>query len=182
MNPARTGIFRLAADLCRLRAGPQDLPYSPRLLVLLLVSALALDGVTGALLGDAEDALAHSLLGIAVVFGLTWFTLQLRGHPARFVQSASALAGAGIAISLAQLPVALLIELPTDAAALAALAHDPLQVALRWLLLATLAWQVLVNAHILQHAAGIRRGFAVVLVISWLVAYWMFERLLFGVT
>lgn len=165
-----------------MRAGPQDLPYSPRLLILLMASALALDGFTGALLGDAGDALAHSLLGIAVVFGLAWVELALRGHAARYVQSALALVAAGIAVALAQLPIALLIELPKDADAVAALARDPLQVALRWLLLATLVWQVLVNAHVLQQAVGMRRGFAVAHVVAWLAAYWALERLLFGTT
>src|SRR5690606_24812874 len=99
---------------------------------------------------------------------------------ARYVQTATALAACGLAVSLLQVPIAFLIETPREAAALEALARDPLQVALRWLLLASLVWQVLVNAHVLRQAVEIRRGIAIVHVVAWLIAYWALERLAFG--
>lgn len=180
MAPAFREFVRTVADLCRLRGGPQDLPHSPPLLAALVVASIVLDGLTGGLLGNAGDALAHSMLAAAVVLGLAWVELAVRGHSARYVQTATALAACGIVVSLAQLPLALLIELPKDDAAVQELARDPLQVLLRWFLLASLVWQVLVNATILHQAVEIRRGIAIAHVLSWLIAYWALESLLFG--
>lgn len=179
MQPPIPDFVRLVADLCRLRRGPQDLPYSPRLLVLLIAAVTVLDVLVGGLLGDDGGALAHSLLATGVVLGFAWLELALRGRRERYVQTASALAAGGLAISLAQLPIAWLIEpiAETDAAAAAL---GPLQLLLRWLALATLVWQVLINANILRHAIESRFGLALVHVTSWLVAYWGLERLLFG--
>lgn len=180
MAPALPEFVRCVADLCRLRGGPQHLPHSPGTLAGLVAAAIALDVLAGGLLGDAGDALAHSMLAAIVVLGLAWIELAIRGRAARYVQTATALAACGIVVSLAQMPVALLIEMPKDDAAVAALARNPLQVALRWLLLASLVWQVLVNAHILRQAVEIRRGIAIAHVVTWLIAYWALERLVFG--
>lgn len=173
-------FVRLVADLCRLRRGPQDLPYSTSLLALLIVAVTVLDVLIGSLLGDAGDAFAHSLLSTVVVLGLAWLELALRGRRERYVQTASALAAGGLAISLAQLPIAWLLEPAPGADAANAAALDPLQMALRWLVLATLVWQVLVNANILRHAIECRFGLALLHATSWVIAYWALESLLFG--
>ncbi|MBO9662193.1 hypothetical protein [Dokdonella sp.] len=180
MAIASSDFVRLVADLCRLRRGPQDLPHSPTLLAWLIGAVLALDVSIGGLLGDGGDALAHSLLTTGVVLGLAWLELALRGRRSRYVQTATALCACGLAISLTQLPIAALIELPAAGGADEALALGPWQALLRWLLLATLIWQVFVNANLLRHAVEIGFGFALAHATSWLVAYWVLESLLFG--
>ena len=62
----------------------------------------------------------------------------------------------------------------------AAVAIEPAQALLRWAWLAILAWQVLVYAHIMRLAMDSRFGFALVLVATWLVAYWSLDSVLFG--
>ncbi len=51
---------------------------------------------------------------------------------------------------------------------------------LRWLALATLIWQLLVNAHILRHALDSRFGIGLLLALSWVIGYWALESVLFG--
>lgn len=177
-----TRLVRLVAELCRLRGGPQDLPHSPALLVRLVAAAVALDTLLGSVLGDGGDAFAHALLAAGVVLGMAWLELAVRGRRSRYVQTATALCACGLAISLAQVPIAALIELPASDGAADALALGPLQILLRWLVLAMLVWQLLVNANILRHAVEIGFGLALVHATTWLIAYWALERLLFGKT
>jgi hypothetical protein len=180
LPPLRDGLVARVLDLCRLRGDPQDLPYSPALLVRLLVVATALDGLAGSILGEAGDGLLHSLLANVVVFGLCGVALAIRGLGNRYVQTAIALAGSGIVVSLAQLPIiALIVPIVAPAPGAAAVAIDPAQALLRWAWLATLAWQVLVYAHIMRLAMDSRFGFALLLVATWLAAYWSLDSILF---
>lgn len=175
-----TRLVRLVAELCRLRGGPQDLPHSPTLLVWLIAAAVALDTLLGSLLGDG-DGFWRALLSTGVVLGLAWIALAMLGRSARYVQTATALVACGVLISAAQLPIAALMEpLPAPAAGEPFPAIAPFQALLRWLALATLVWQVLVNAHVLRHALDSRFGVGLLLALSWVVGYWALERVLFG--
>lgn len=180
MPPLRDGLVTRVLDLCRLRGDPQELPYSPTLLVRMLVVATAIDGFTGSILGEGGEGLLHSLLASVVVFGLCWVALAIRGLGNRYVQTAIALAGSGIVVSLAQLPIIALIDpIVAPSPGAAAVAIEPTQALLRWAWLATLGWQVLVYAHIMRLAMNGRFGFALVLVATWLVAYWSLDSMLF---
>jgi len=181
LHPLRDGLLARILDVCRLRGDPQDLPYSPSLLVRMLVIATAIDGFGGSILGGAGDGLLRSLLSSVVVFGLCAIALAIRGLGNRFVQTAIALAGSGIVVSLAQLPIlALIVPIAAPAPGTVAVAIDPAQALLRWAWLATLVWQVLVYAHIMRLAMDSRFGFALLLVATWLVAYWSLDSVLFG--
>jgi hypothetical protein len=181
-RPFRDRLGRRVLALCRLRGDPQDLPYSPALLAAMLVVATTIDTLAGDIHGDARDGLVRSLLSTVVVFGLCGIALALRGLGNRYVQTATALAGSGIVVALAQLPILLLvvpIAVPSASGG-ADTAIDPLQALLRWALLATLAWQILVYAHIMRLAMDSRFGFALALVVTWLVAYWSLDSVLLG--
>jgi len=181
LHPLRDGLLARILDVCRLRGDPQELPYSQSLLVRMLAIATAIDGFGGSILGEAGDGLLRSLLSSVVVFGLCAIALAIRGFGNRYVQTAIALAGSGIVVSLAQLPIlALIVPIAAPAPGAAAVAIDPAQALLRWAWLATLAWQVLVYAHIMRLAMDSRFGFALVLVATWLVAYWSLDSVLFG--
>lgn len=166
--------------LFRFRGVPQDIDYSPALLVLLLLATSAIDALGGALLGDASDGMAHSLLASAVILGLCGVALALRGLRHRYVQTATALLATGIVVSLVQLPILGLLGPFVDAAILSSadMAWNLFQMLLRWAGLATLVWQVLVYAHIVRHAMDSRFGFALALVVTWMVANWALADLL----
>lgn len=176
MRMSVSSLASLAAGLCRFRTAPQDLPYSPSLFAALAVAAVALDGFVGATFDDAGDAFARAVLGTAVVLGLCRVALAIRRLPQRYVQTASALLLCGLAVSLVQVPLVLLLEpLPAGATAPA----SPLQMLLRWALLATMVWQLVAFAHIMRHAIEARFGLALMLVASWMVAAFALDRLLF---
>lgn len=167
-------LARLTVALCRGRAGPQDFPHAPRLLAGLFMGGLLLDLLIGSLLG-VGDALARSLLAGAIVLGLCWVALAIRHVRNRYMQTASALLACSVAFSLLQLPLALLLG-PVPATA----PWSASQVALGWITLGLLAWQLVVDAHIMRHAIEGSTGVAFALVLSWLVADWALERVIFG--
>lgn len=164
-------------DLCLLRGDPQDLPFSPGLLVALLVAGTALDVVVGNALDGDGNALARSLLSSLVVFGLCWVALAMRDLRNRFVQTAAALAATGIAFTLLQGGLLLIAgSFPESAKT-----SSPMHAIVGWLLYATLLWQIAVTAHIVRHAADMRPGFALALAVAWTIAVIALQNAIFGV-
>jgi hypothetical protein len=149
-------LIRYYIELCLLRRAPQDLPASTALFWTVLAVDLAVGLVVGLAAGLPLGAsLAQDLFEAALMLGALYAGLYLTRHPERFLQSASALLGSSALISLAALaPLSLnpTGSEETDAAALGAL-----------LLLAILAWSIVVTGHILRHtfAIGLGQGAAI---------------------
>ena len=169
-------MLHTIVDLCRLRGGPQDLPHAPVLLVILLGAGTALDLAIGQAMNHGDNALARSLLSSVVVLGLCWIALAIRRLPHRYVQTASALLACSLVFSLVQLPLALLAGPPPASAA----ELSSLQILLGWLTLALFVWQISVDAHIMRHAMDGSLGLAFALIVSWVLAYWALDGVLFG--
>ena len=143
--------------LCRFRRGPEDLPYSPLLLSVLLVACAVVVTVFETHLGEKPGAVAALLIGAVVAFGALFVALNLRGHRERFVQAATALAAV-------YLPFAVVIDLLAVRLPLKALyaawekhpEHPPVVTggeALLALAVVVLAvWQLCVWIHILRRA------------------------------
>lgn len=93
-------------DILGLRAGPEDLPTSPRLLIGLFVLLIALQTSLGAWLLPQEGALLPQAL-LSGLVSLGWLALVLRlfGKPERFVQTASAVLGIACAFAPIAIPV-----------------------------------------------------------------------------
>ncbi len=173
MNAAE--LARLSGQLCRLRARPQDFPHAPRLLLALWAGGVVLDGMVGQVLGLGPGALGEALLSSVVVLGLCWIALAIRHLRHRFAQAAIALLAAGLVFSVGQLLLALLAgEVPVEGQA-----PTPAQLVAGWAALGLLAWQVGVFAHVMRHAMEATYGLAFALVVSWVVAYWALDGLLF---
>ena len=168
-------LARLAGQLCVLRARPQDFPHAPRLLLALWVAGIVLDGLVGQVLGFGAGAVGEAVLSSVVVLGLCWIALAIRALRHRFVQAAIALLAAGLVFSLGQLLLALLAgDVPVEGQAPTAA-----QLVAGWAALGLLAWQVGVFAHVMRHAMEAAYGLAFALVVSWVVAYWALDGLLF---
>ncbi len=147
----RPGSFpRLIADLMRLRAGPQDVPYSPPRLVRIALLALAVDLFAAYQLDVGPAPTPRFIVAFALTFVLPWLLLTWRGRHARYVQTMLALLGTGIVFSLLFLPLASwalssgLIEVGTT--------PNPRQALFAWLILALVVWKVVVTASIWRHA------------------------------
>ncbi len=181
MNPpgAPPNLSAQVRDLCLLRGAPQDLPWSPGLLLGLLLAGTALDTAIGSSFGGDAYALQRSLLSSLVVLGLCWVALAIRRLRNRFVQTATAITAIGIAFSLMQ--GALLWGFsglpPTSASAPPTTAH----LLAGWLMFGLLLWQVAVLARIVRHAVELPNGLSIALVLCWLIAWWALDGALFGV-
>lgn len=106
---------------------------------------------------------------------LCWIALAIRHLRNRYVQTATALLACSLAFSLLQLPIALLAGPPPAGAD----ALTGLQILVGWATLAVFVWQVSVDAHIMRHAMEAPFGLAFALVVSWVLAYWALDRMLF---
>jgi hypothetical protein len=132
-----------------LRANPQDLPTSPRLLLLALAARVGLNLLdVPPDMGPVQLGIALAL-DIAVLIVMTELLLHWRGHPDRLVQTLTALAGVGALLSLIEW--------------LAVLAFSGL-VPADMIAVASLLWYFGVSGHILHHA--LERSLAVGVVLS----------------
>lgn len=152
-------------DLCLLRRGPQDLPASAVLLVVTLAVDLAV-GIVLASVGSlsAWQGLLQGAVDVLLMLALLRGALALTGRAGRFTQAATALLGSGALIGAAAvLPLAVL------SGAEEASALSPLAVLL---MLALIAWSLLVTGHILRHTFQISLGQgATIAIIYQLTAY-----------
>jgi hypothetical protein len=143
-------LVNLFVDLCLLRRGPQDLPASHALLSLALVLNVAAGLLLGRTVwGETGAALGAALLDVGVLALLLFVALRARALGNRFLQSATAMLGAGCLLTLLALPLQPLVELSE--------ASDPDAVgALLYLLY--VAWVQVVYGHVLRHALDLRLG------------------------
>jgi hypothetical protein len=157
----------LARDLLLLRRGPQDAPYAPRLLVMLvLTTVVAKAGLTTIVPGNAEigarlavAAVCASLFALLVMSALI---LQLAGRQGRYVQTATSLVLVELALSIASVPFAAMVGEPPAAGQPLA----PGQALATLGFLAVGVWGLLVRGHILRHALEIGFGRGVLLALA----------------
>jgi len=138
-------LIILILNIMRLRAAPQDLPHS-RFLMLLFVGSYLLMGIIISLL---DQTLGLSLLsaGIdtAMLVGLAYLALWIRGYQGRTVQTVTALVATGTLFEIISYPlVAYLQQTSVD---------NPSNLSI--LLLLLIIWNIAVIGHILRHAIDV---------------------------
>jgi hypothetical protein len=155
-----------------LKAGPQHMPASRSLLG---VSVL-LYTITGMLILlpalDAGPALGNMLLDIMVLVSFCYFALSMLKLTSRFVQTIAAMTLTGCVFHLLAWPVLAHIN--------SAQAQTQVATIESLLMLAMLAWQVLVNAHIFRYALEIKMGRAVALSFGYLFLSIATSQIAFG--
>lgn len=163
-------FVRTLVDICLLRAGPQDLPYSPNLLVLSLVAYGAL-GVQMAKLGVPQlNPLLFSAIDIGLLLGFVWFLLSLKGGYSRFNQTALALSGTGVLLGI------LAWALLSWQSSLVEQNASPTVSSL--LLLAHLVWNLAIIANIVRHAMAITMAWAWGVALAYFFIYMAIIRLI----
>lgn len=171
MNRRESPFVRFAflvRDICQLRRGPEDLPYSPALLGVLVAASIALDCLVDAFLDRVSNVLARSLVSTGLLLALCWIALRLRKLDNRYVQTASALvACGGIVFTLLIVPLAWIAGLSTRGQI--ELAPGP-EFLLGLAMLAVVVWNLAVNAHILRRALEASFAFAFLLALIWAIA------------
>ncbi len=133
--------------ICRLQKGPEDVPASTALFVLLLLLSLFLDFVSTRL--GLPDVRAFEILLIVIIANasilvLTAVLLQLLGYLQRVLQTLSALLGASIFITVLATPVLFGLQTRMD---------DPGGWGTMLLLLEL--WHLVITAHILRRALSV---------------------------
>lgn len=103
-------LWTLFWQLCQLRRGPEDVPYSVQLLVLVTLLDVAL-GVTGQVLAQPERlrlALSLTVLAVAMDAVALWGLLAFKRLSSRWVQGFTAIVGIDLLLGLVALPLTLL--------------------------------------------------------------------------
>jgi len=152
-------LIRFFLELSLLRRVPQDLPASSTLLGLVL----AINLVASLLVGLAADlsapiALGQGLADALLTLGLLHLALTLTRRPARFVQLATALLGAGALLSLVAVAPLMLLS-GAESRGETSLAGLPL--------LVLLFWSLLVTGHILRHGLDLHLGQGVLIAVAY---------------
>jgi hypothetical protein len=153
-------------DVILLRRGPQDMPYSPRLLALVCGASLLLQLAIAGVLAIPGDAIGAGLIGLAFNLGVLYLLLNLRGVRSRFVQAALALTGCAIVFAILSLPIVLAVggKPPTPET------MTPGQALLGMLALPVVVWKLIVDAHILRHAMNLPFAGGLLIALFWIVA------------
>lgn len=148
-------------EICLLRKGPEDIPYSLPLFVLLLLFGYLLDNLRINLLLPEVTAwqlagilLLHTLLMLLITSGLLLFF----GYRARIVQTLTTLTGTGIILSVLLLPFDYLTRLNPNNLTMFSL-----------IILAVQIWSLVIVGHILSHALSVHRLTGVIIAIGYLI-------------
>ena len=163
-------LLYLLRDICQLRRGPQDVPYSPGLLAVICMATLLLQLSIAWVFDVKGDALLAGILGLAFNLGLLHLVLTLRGLTTRFVQAACALLGCAIFFTLLVLPITLLMG------GLQTAAPDhmtPVQALLALVALPIVAWKLVVDAHILRHSLNLPFFGGLAVALFWVLATYL---------
>lgn len=172
-------LARLLIDLCLLRRGPQDLPYSPGLTRNLVLFGLLCDVLYVAAL-EVENAAPRVALGLAMALGLPYVLLAWRRRSERYAQTLGALVGTGVLFTAIFLPLALWASQHAPEPGVETLTTE--QIAAGWMVLGLLGWKLAVNGHILRQALDLPRSAGLALALGWFLLEFNLDRLLFGVS
>ena len=97
-------ILTVLLDLMRLRSGPQDLPSSRGLLIILAIIYVAQGFWAGQVINE-PDAAPRTFVAIAVQFTIIITLLRLKSQGARVQQTLTAMAGTGFLFGLLSIGV-----------------------------------------------------------------------------
>lgn len=148
-------------DICRLKAGPQDIPTGRYLLVAALFAGIIVDSFSTSILIPSLSSL--KIIQILVAYNLillvaVYLLLTVLGYAQRGMQTLTAMVGSGLLISLVLLPSLLMLNSAQEVVKSFAL-----------YILVDTVWRILVNAHIFRHAFSISLLMAMIVSMSYLI-------------
>jgi len=147
MPVPRNLLGKILGDLLAmlfLKSAPQDLPYSLRLTLQLVILYVFSGLVVLQSTLQPDDLYFGILLGLLIQFVFAYTVLAALNQKARFLQTLSAMLGVGILFNFLSWPV---FSMLADEAA-----PDSMKTAMSLLFLMLMSWEVLVKAHIFKHA------------------------------
>lgn len=154
-------LIKIFWDICRLKAGPQNLPKGHYLLISAIFAGIIVDSFASSILIpklSGSDIVmivaAYNVFLLSSVFIL----LKLIGYAERGIQTLTAIAGSGLFISLVLLPGLLMMNSVEDQVKSFGL-----------FILIDNIWRIAVIAHIFRHALSVSLLMAMILSVSYLL-------------
>jgi hypothetical protein len=159
-------------ELCIMKRGPQDLPASPAWLAAMALGYVAVGVAMGLPVYATGVAVAAAGFDLLLLLGFAAALLAWRGHPARWLQTATALTGAGFLMGVVALPIVFSIYraiLGEADATLAVLAY--------WVLV---GWIIAIYGYIFTQALSLRsRWFGLGVALGYFVLSWVTVQTVF---
>jgi hypothetical protein len=158
------GVLAAFFNLCRLRAGPQDLPYSPGLLLAVIIAEFGFSVMANNLLATAEVPPSpwRMLWAIVLTQGALYGVLRAAQKGNRFMQTALAWNAIVLVFDLLTVPMlALMGHLPAKPEEATAL-----QLALSWPMLAVIVWVCVALVRVMRQALELRTAAALLLTLA----------------
>jgi hypothetical protein len=173
MHYVEMSVLQKLLALLILKSAPQDLPYSP-LLMLQLVGIYILSGfVVLQTTLNPDDLFFGLLLGLLTQYVFVYFVLRALHRSERFVQTFCAIIGAGILFNLLSWPVFSMFSDDNIG--------ETLKPAMSLVFLLIISWEVLVKAHIFKHSLEMKMFSALALSFSLFFISVALSQLLFPV-
>jgi hypothetical protein len=148
-------------DLCLFRANPSDLPASPSLLKITLLSYFTLGVIINQLDATWLTSLFVSLADVLIMVMVAYLLLNYRGFQARYTQTLTALAGTGCCISIIGFPILWqFYQLDSEKQAVSFLLL---------LLVALLLWSLMITAQIFRYSLDVKPGTATMITIIYII-------------
>jgi hypothetical protein len=179
-------LLVVVRDILLLRRGPQDLPYSPPLLIAALLASFGISVLASASAArPGEEPAASVAVMLLLYLGFVYLLLNATQREARFVQTALAWLLVDVVFTALMLPLLTLLgpvlaQAPaaTDAAGPPALSGAQSAAFLLWLALGL--WRLFVVAHLLRQALEIRLFFAFLINLAMVMGALVVVLALFG--
>jgi hypothetical protein len=154
-------LIKIFWDICRLKAGPQDLPTGRYLLAAAVLAGIIIDSFSTSIFIPKFSAI--DTIKLVVIYNIAllvaiYFLLKLIGYAERAIQTVTAIAGSGLFISLVLLPGLLMMN-----------SVDEQVKSFAIFILIDNIWRIAVNAHIFRHALSISLLMAMILSVSYLL-------------
>lgn len=165
--PPLSIIARQVLEICLLRRGPQDLPYSQGLLVLTMTASAAVGYPAMSRFGLSDSPALDVALTLGFTLAYLHGVLTIKGLRGRFVQTASAVFGTDVVVTGLALPIMAMTTGPSDEAPVSGL-----------LMLALVLWNLAILGHILRHALAVRLPVGVLWALAYVFGSTLFIRAL----
>ena len=140
--------LNLLFNICIFKKGPQDIPQSSVLLRHTIISFSIVSYLLKQISADSFNALLQVGVELIIIISFTLLILSISNKFHRFVQTACALIGTDVLISLFAMPI------------IATLSLDSNNILASFSMLALIIWSWLVTTHIIRHAINKPFSFA----------------------
>lgn len=165
-------LLQTFGQLLQLKNGPQALPYSPSMTLVSILLLILLPLMPAVGKANAWNVFILSLVTHGFTFLATYIVLSLYHKPARFMQTAFALAGCLLMLNIIIFLISALISM------LVTNLGFTLKPFILIILLLGFCWMLLVQGNIYKHALDVRFGIGVLVTLIIAMAFAVLLKLL----